>query len=159
MQATSSNPYVDTLNLLDKIVKLGSAIFPLVAVLLRKMGWIKRGNNPNPVVSVAGVIGFGCLGSIVGLFLLTILGIASIVYLSAKLAEWQSGGLLSFGSIDWGILGQLASKQNLICVGASIVTTLLTFGGKDQPKGLAFLAGGCLGATIAVFFLLSFALH
>ena len=158
MNIASVDSYV---NVLNDVIRLCSALFPLAAILLRKLHVIKpKGDEPsNPAVSVLGVIGFGCLGSIIGLTLLTASIIGFAFFLWIKLIEIQSRATFGLGDFDLSVLGQLASKSNLICVGASIVTTLLTFGGRDRAKGLAFLAGGCFGGTAAFLFLVSLVSH
>lgn len=158
MDIASTDSYV---NILNDVIKLCSALFPLAAILLRKLHVIRpdRDESSNTAVAIGGVIGFGCLGSIIGLALLTASTVGFVCFLWVKLVEIQSRAALGLGEFNLSVLGQLASKSNLICLGASIVTTLLTFGGRDRAKGLAFLAGGCLGGTVAFLFLLSLAFH
>src|SRR5215471_14320876 len=131
------------LDVLDRLIKVGSAAVPIFALILRRMRLINPAKKEaaNPVVTATGVVGFGCLGSIFGLLTTIVAGVGGAIYIGMKFMEVQTGSDLGLGSIDWGILGGLLSKTNLIAVGASIVCTLLTFGGKEQPKGLAFIAG------------------
>jgi len=149
--------YVDLLN---KMIKVCSMLAPVVALILRRMGWIDpKKEQPDPLGTAFGVLGFGCLGSIFGLSLTIVLGVGGAIFIGLKFMEAETFGMFSLGSFDWGIFAELFSKTNLIFVGASIVSTLFTFGLKEQPKGIAFLAGGSLGMVFAMMFLLSTFLH
>ena len=158
MNPQAVGEYID---LLSKFIKLSSVAFPLFAILLRRFGLVAPVTNkpPDPFATALGVLGFGCLGSIIGLCLTVLFCVGAIVFFGFKFFAAQTGTEPVFGSIDWGIFRELVSKTNLIFVASGILSTLLTFGGKDQPKGLGFLAGAALGTTFAVLFLLSIFVH
>ena len=149
------------LELLDKFIKMCSAAVPIFTLILRKWGWVGRDKKPEPndLSVVGGVVGFGCLGSVMGLALTIICGILGIIFLGIKWMNIQTNGSFGLAPMDWGILGELFSRTNLIVVASSIISTLLAFGGKDQPKGLAFIAGLSFGTAIALMFLLSAFIH
>lgn len=143
------------LDFIDKAIKISSAAVPVVALILRKLRLIDPKPDPHPLMVAAGAVGFGCLGSIIGLSMTIVFGVGAAIFIGLKWMDAYTGGELGLRSIEWGIWGELFSRTNLIFIGTSIVSTLLAFGGKEQPKGLAFIAGIFLGATFAIMFLLS----
>jgi hypothetical protein len=146
------------LDLIDKLIKVGSGAVPIFTLFLRRLKVVAPNVPPtNILVVAAGVAGFGCLGSIIGLSSVLIIGVGAVIFIGV---QWMNALAPTGGApIDWGVFAPLFSKTNITCVSLSIVSTLITFGGKDQPKGLAFVGGIFFGTAVALMFLLSTFIH
>jgi hypothetical protein len=146
------------LDLINKALTLCSAIVPLIAVLLRKLG-IGISKQPveerGPVSEFLVAIGFASFGFALGLFLL----LASAVVVGTVVGLRIYEAAATNASFETGLPQIELNNTALISSGVSILTTLLVFGGKNRLRGLAFLGGCCFGAGMGILFIGSFLLH
>jgi hypothetical protein len=153
----SAGAYLD---LISKFVKTCATVLPAVAWLLRALGVIRKPPPPRPDESalmqlgqVVPIVGFGCLGSVLGLLVTIVFSVGAVIFLGLKFVEASTYGATSVQ------LPEIHLPQSDLLYGAGgLGMTLLAFGMRNQAKAIAFISGALCGMTFGLLFLLMMAM-